>query len=207
MRWQIELDRLRERDKESASASARARARERARRDESEMGNDRGRKGEKFTEKRRETQTENKRKLRGRRIAWSGKGVAERTETWQRQKRLQEEWGGLRRGCRGPRAVSTTPNPQHAHTYIHTHIFSLSLFCSRFLSVFATASTPMTSKRFHARTRDCLSLSLTLSLSRAFARSPARYGRACARPPETSADLRSRRLGSLMALVGSRGMR
>lgn len=70
MRCQIELDRLRERDKESASASAR----ERVRRDKSEMGNDRGRKGEKFTEKRRETQTENKRKLRGRRIAWSGKG-------------------------------------------------------------------------------------------------------------------------------------
>lgn len=64
-------------------------------------------------------------------------------------------------------------------------------------STLATASTPMTSKRFHARTHVHLSFSfplslllphfpcpliaLSLSIPRSY--SPARYGRACARPP------------------------
>lgn len=114
-------------------------------------------------------------------------------ETRQRQKRLQEEWGGLRRGCRGPRAVSTTPNPRRTLALCVSLSLSLSLS-----SALTTASTPMTSKRFHAHTRPFLSLALARRLVTA--------GRVHGRS-ETSADLRSRRLGSLMALVGSRSTR
>lgn len=58
----------------------------------------------------------------------------------------------------------------HPQPPTRTHTPSLSL--APFLLVFATASTPMTSKRFHARTRVHLSLSLTpvsLSCLRSFA--------------------------------------
>jgi len=116
----------------------------------------------KIREKNREKDGEMVRRRRRRRERDCG---WERAETQQRQKRLQEEWGGLRRGCRGPRAVSTTPNPD---ARVPFSPLSLSLSLSFPLSsVFATTttSTPMTSKRFHARTRPSRRAS-SLALSR-----------------------------------------
>ena len=90
---------------------------ERERRAREERG---GRRGERERERERERIRVNQR-LNKRREEREG----------QRQKRPQEEWGGLRHGCRGPRAVSTTPNSDPL------------------LSIRDGTGTDMTSSRFH----------------------------------------------------------
>lgn len=129
----------------------------------------------------------------------------ERAETRRRQKRLQEEWGGLRRGCRGPRPVSTTPNPRDTHTHVHKLSFSLS-HPSLFLGVRDGIDTNDFQALPHAYMSACPSFSRFVCLAPSPARRLVTAGRVHGLP-KTSADLRSRRLGSLMALVGSRGVR
>lgn len=120
-----------------------------------EQGKETEKKEEKFREKRRKRYRER----------YSIRGT-ERGELWRGLKR-----GGGKNACRkngeasdaavaarGPYRPPPTPE-----TRIHTYTSSLSL---PFSSVFATASTPMTSKRWHTRTCPPVPLSLVPSVSR-----------------------------------------